>query len=81
MTRKQVEQKTRKLIRESTKNMRANIKRVLQSGAIDISSYDDNFLLPKIIFQALLKEEQHQYKLHCDEDKHNKTINKIYRMI
>lgn len=81
MTRKQVEQKTRKLIRESAKHMRANIKRVLDSGAIDISSYDDDFLLPKIIFQALLKEEQHQHKLHFDEDKHNKIINNIYKMI
>lgn len=81
MTKKQVEQKTRKLIRESAKSMRANIKRVLQSGAIDISSYDDDFLLPKIIFQALLKEEQHQYKLHFDEAKHNKIINNIYTMI
>lgn len=81
MTRKQIDQKTRKLISESAKHMRANIKRVLESGTIDISSYDDDFLLPKIIFQALLKEEQHQYKLHFDEDKHNKIINNIYTML
>lgn len=81
MTKQQVEQKTRQLIRESAKHMRANIKRALNSGAIDISSYDDDFLLPKIIFQALLKEEQHQYKCHSDKDKHNKTIDNIYLML
>lgn len=81
MTEKQVEQKTRQLIRESAKHMRANIKRVLNSGSIDISYYNDDFILPKIILQALLKEEQHQYKLHFDEAKHKKIIDNIYVML
>ena len=66
---KEIERKTRKLIRESAQHMRKNITRALNSGAIDITAYGDDYELPKIILGALLHEESFQYKMHTKEGK------------
>ncbi len=66
---KEVERKTRQLIRESAQHMRKNIVRAFNSGAIDITAYGDDFELPKIILGALLREEAFQYKMHTKEGK------------
>lgn len=64
---KEIERKTRQLIRESAQHMRNNIKRAFNSGAIDITAYGDDYELPKIILGALLREETFQYKMHTNE--------------
>ena len=64
---KEVERKTRQLIRQSAQHMRKNIARAFNSGAIDITAYGDDYELPKIIIGALLREESFQYKMHTDE--------------
>ena len=64
---KEIERKTRQLIRESAQRMRKNIARAFNSGAIDITAYGDDYELPKIILGALLREEAFQYKMHTDE--------------
>lgn len=64
---KEIECKTRQLIRESAQHMRKNIERAFNSGAIDITAYGDDYELPKIIIGALLREESFQYKMHTDE--------------
>ena len=69
MTKKQLEKKTRHLIAESAKCMRRNMKRAIESGAIDIKSYEDNYILPKIVLRALLEEENRQYSLTKEEEK------------
>lgn len=66
---KEVERKTRQLIRESAQHMRKNIARAFNSGAIDITAYGDDYELPKIIIGALLREETFQYKMHTKEGK------------
>ena len=63
MTREQVIEKVNKLINESADCMKKNVERVLNNGSVDIEDYEDNFLLPRIILQALLKEESFQYEL------------------
>lgn len=83
MTRKQKEKdldkKVREFINESAKHMRKNIARAINSGALDINSHDaDDWLMPRVIFQALLMEEQHQYKFHADEKKRKKEIENVY---
>lgn len=62
MTKKQARKKTRELIRRSTERMRKNIERVFMSGAVNLPSYEDNYLLPRAIMLALLKEEMMQFK-------------------
>jgi hypothetical protein len=66
---KEIERKTRQLIRESAQHMRKNIVRAFNSGAIDITAYGDDYELPKIILGALLREEVFQYKMHTEEGK------------
>ena len=78
MTREQVIEKVNKLINESADCMKKNIERVLDNGSVDIENYEDNFLLPKIILQALLKEESFQYKL---EGKDKKVSDNIYNCL
>lgn len=62
MTKKEARKKTRELIRRSTERMRKNIERVFMSGAVNLPSYEDNYLLPTAIMLALLEEETRQYK-------------------
>jgi len=62
MTKKEARKKTRELIRRSTARMRKNLERVFLSGAVNLPSYEDNYLLPIAIMLALLEEETMQFK-------------------
>lgn len=86
MTRKQkekdIEKKVRKLIRESSKGMCKNIKRAISCGALDIDSHEGNYILPKIIFHALLKEVQFQYQFVSDDKKKmEKAADNVFNML
>lgn len=63
MTKQELRKKTRQLIREVNKCMRINLERVIKEKMTDPSEYENNWLLPKTVLLALLKEEQHQYKM------------------
>ena len=67
MTKKQLQKRTRELIRESAANMRKNIEKAINSGAIDLDAYDDNYELPRIVLGALLRYEEWNYKMHTEE--------------
>ena len=62
MTKKEARKKTRELIRRSADRMRKNIERVFLSGAVNLPSYEDNYVLPTAIMLALLKEEMTNFK-------------------
>ena len=62
MTKNQVRKKTRELIRRSADRMRKNVERVFLSGAVEPSSYEDNYVLPTAIMLALLKEEMTEFR-------------------
>lgn len=84
MTKKQARKKTRELIRRSTKRMRENIERVFLSGAVNLPSYEDNYLLPNAIMLALLEEEKRvftpaSYSVH--KRKIEKDAKNIYACI
>ena len=49
--------RTRAMIKSCSESMRSNLERVLMSGCVDVSSYDDNFVLPRAILLALLRQE------------------------
>lgn len=53
------------ILTDSLENMKKNISKAIDSGAIDIDSWDNNnhpMILPKIIVTALLERESEQYK-------------------
>ena len=81
MTKKQLEKKVRHLINESVKDMRRKIPKVWLSGAVDLSAYENDYVLPKIVATALLQEEAHQNKpLRCDKET-ERTIDNIYSIL
>ena len=81
MTQKQLEKKVRHLINESAKDMRKKISKVWLNSSIDLSAYEDDYRLPKMVVTALLKEEMHQNKPLCSDKETEKTIDNIYLML
>lgn len=83
MTKNQARKKTRELIRRSADRMRKNVERVFLSGAVNLDSYEDNYVLPTAIMLALLKEEMtefhpttfSQYKRQIEKDAKNIYLN------
>jgi hypothetical protein len=51
------------LLKDSQKAMKDKIDKAINSGSLDIDSWDERtFILPKIIAAALLEDEAEQYK-------------------
>ena len=81
MTKKELRKKTRELIREVNKHMRINLERVIKEDMTDHSQYENNWLLPKTVLLALLKEEQHQYRYPYPKEKVYVKMNKLKERI
>lgn len=81
MTKKEAREKTRKLVRNCAQSMRKNIEKILENKSVDISSYDNNYVLPKIILAALLKEEMFQGQPLRSTKERNLEIERIYRSL
>ena len=62
MTKNQARKKTRELIRRSADRMRKNVEKVFLSGAVNLPSYEDNYVLPTAIILALLEEEMRNFQ-------------------
>ena len=61
MTRKQFEKRTRTMIARAAANMREMIPHVLNSGAVDLEDWGDNYALPKYALEAMLKRTAIDY--------------------
>lgn len=61
MTRKQAEKKISELIRNEKELFWKKVQKGLDSGALNLDSYDDNYLLPKIVMCAVHGEMEWQY--------------------
>jgi hypothetical protein len=49
--------RVRQLINNSAESMRKDLERVFLSGAINLGSYEDDYVVPRTILLALLKEQ------------------------
>lgn len=83
MTKKELRKRTRQLIQIVGRHMRKNLERVIKEDMTDHSQYENNWLLPKTVLLALLKEEQHQYRPPEDRKyaKCKKLTEKIYSQL
>lgn len=83
MTKKELRKRTRQLIQIVGEHMRENLERVIKEKMTDPSEYEDNWLLPKTVLLALLKEEQHQYRPPEDRKyaKCKKLTERIYSQL
>lgn len=80
MTKEQLVEKVNELIENSNKSMRNNLNDLLKMEMLlDLDKYDNDYLFPRIVFGALLKEEEFQYKPHTKEEQ--KLINSVYRRL
>ena len=85
MSREELIEKCNELFAQIAEAMPKDLEKLLNSGAVDYESADNDYILPKKIICAILMEEQHQYKLHSwnksDEHKIKKEIEGYYTMI
>lgn len=83
MTKKELRKRTRQLIQIVGRHMRKNLERIIKEDMTDHSQYENNWLLPKTVLLALLKEEQHQYRPPEDKKyaKHKKLTERIYSQL
>ena len=74
-----ITKRTHEIIDESAKAMHDNVQRAMESGAFNLDDYEVDNWLPRIILQALLKEESNQHTLRDNKDK--RVSNNIYACI
>lgn len=79
MTKKQAIKKTRSVIHSMSQKMSEKVEKVLNSGAINLENWKDDFLLPKLITSALLEDAIDQ--LRPIEESYQEEIEKIYKFI
>lgn len=83
-TKKQIKirKMTNEVIDYACKLMKKKLnERVMTCNAIDWENVEENYLVPKLILCALLKECERQYRPLSDNRKWNKMIENIYKQI
>ncbi len=79
MTKNQLKAKTKEMLRSDLKEAYKLIDKAIVSGCMDIEGADNNYLLPKVLLNAIYKQHIWQRKpLHKDE---TKQIDNIYRFL
>ncbi len=82
MDREVLESRVLELIDDTSATMKLKVKKVLDSGAIDIDSADDNYVLPKIILRALLKDAEFSIGSPIGKERMTKKeVDNIYALI
>jgi hypothetical protein len=61
MTKEQFLSKVEELLPDLNELIREKAQTLLNSGAVDLESYSDNFLLPKIFISAMGEEIKNQF--------------------
>lgn len=79
MTREDAKSKTLELAKDMFARVEGKIEKALNSGCVDLDAYQDDYALPKIIFNAIMMDL-------CDESKPllkmwQKEANNIYKFM
>ena len=69
MTKKQYFKKCNELKKEANKLINDRIKKLVNSGAIELTDWDDNYILPKCVMVVIGEEIAFQFKPHTKEGK------------
>lgn len=67
MEKKELLTKIRELQEAFSEDIEKELDKILKSGCVDLSKYENNYLLPKIIFSAILKRETSRFTPLCEE--------------
>ena len=75
ITRRNVTKRTNELIRDLNKYIKEDVKKLLDSGAVNLDEYDDNYRLPKMMIAAILERQvKKNYRPPYPTRKDNKEI-------
>lgn len=53
--------KVRELNKSFSEELENELDKILEAGCLDLTKYENDFILPKIIFSAILKNESFQF--------------------
>ena len=53
--------KVRELNKSFSEDLEKELDKILESGCLDLSKYENDYKLPKIVFSAILKSESFQF--------------------
>lgn len=53
--------KVRELNKSFSEDLEKELDKILESGCLDLTKYENDFTLPKIVFSAILKGESFQF--------------------
>lgn len=53
--------KVRELNKSFSEDLEKELDKILEAGCLDLSKYENDFILPKIVFSAILKSESFQF--------------------
>jgi hypothetical protein len=53
--------KVRELNKSFSEDLEKKLDKILESGCLDLSKYENDYKLPKIVFSAILKSESFQF--------------------
>ncbi len=53
--------KVRELNKSFSEELEKELDKILEAGCLDLTKYENDFILPKIIFSAILKNESFQF--------------------
>ena len=53
--------KVRELNNSFSEDLEQELGKILESGCLDLSKYENVFILPKIVFSSILKSESFQF--------------------
>ena len=62
-----------------TNNLENELDKILKSGCVELSKYEDDFILPKIVFSAMLKDGSFQFAPTGKE--YQKEIRNVYNFL
>lgn len=88
ITKEQVKEKVLLMLPDAVKHMTTNLDIVLSEceSVVKLEDFDNNYILPKLILQALLKEEIFQYNVNSVykdnyRKNHDKVVEQLYTLI
>jgi len=77
MNKKQFEEKINYLIQSSTDYVMQEALRLFESGAIDTNKFSNDYILPKIIFSAALKNTAKEFEPLTTNMEYQKDIKNL----
>lgn len=79
MTEEQYYAKSEEIKQDAIRIIDERIKKALSSGAIDLSKWEDNYCLPKIVMSAIGREIETQFSPF--QKSYVKEVNSIYKFL